>query len=30
VEIAYVFAGIGALLLVAGAGLSMLWFNRFP
>lgn len=29
-EIAYIFAGLGALLLVAGAGLSMLWFNRFP
>ncbi|MEO9255744.1 MAG: VWA domain-containing protein [Tepidiformaceae bacterium] len=29
-EIAYVFAGLGALLLIAGAGLSMLWFNRFP
>jgi Ca-activated chloride channel homolog len=29
-EIAYVFAGIGALLLLAGAGASLMWFNRFP
>jgi Ca-activated chloride channel family protein len=29
-EIAYQFAGLGALLLVTAAGLSLLWFNRFP
>jgi Ca-activated chloride channel family protein len=29
-EIAYQFAGLGALLLVTGAGLSLFWFNRFP
>lgn len=29
-EIAYLFAGLGAVLLVAGASLSLMWFNRFP
>lgn len=29
-EITAVFAGLGAILLVTGAGFSLLWFNRFP
>lgn len=27
-EIAFIFAGVGALLAMAAAGLSMLWFGR--
>lgn len=29
-EIAYLFAGVGALFLLAAAGVSLMWFNRFP
>jgi len=29
-EVTWAFAGIAALLLMAGAGLSLHWFNRFP
>ena len=29
-DVSYAFAGVGAVLLLTGAGLSALWFNRIP
>ncbi|MFN8187311.1 MAG: VWA domain-containing protein [Gaiellales bacterium] len=30
VEVAWIFAGLGALLVLAAGGLSLVWFNRLP